>query len=71
MASVPILMFLYWNKEFHVHVLASSVALGLVLTQPGEGDLDHPIAFTSMKLSFAEKKYMTIEREGMVMVYVL
>ena len=47
MASTPILVFPYWNKEFHVHVDTSSVALGVVLTQPGEGDLNPPITFTS------------------------
>ena len=31
MASAPILVFPIWNKEFHVHVDASSVALGVVL----------------------------------------
>jgi hypothetical protein len=46
-----ILIFPYWNKEFHVHVDASSIALGAVLSQPGEGDIDHPIDFASRKLS--------------------
>ena len=32
MELVPIFVFLDWNKEFHVHVDASSVALGVVLT---------------------------------------
>ena len=50
---------------------ASSVALGVVLVQPGEGDLDHLIAFASQKMSSTEKNYMTIEREGMEMVYAL
>ena len=59
MATVPILVFPDWKKEFHVHVDASSVVLGIVLTQPGEGVLDYPIAFTSRKLSTAEKNYMT------------
>ena len=54
MASMPILFFPYWNKEFHVHVDASSVALGVVLVQPGEGNLDHPIAYANRKLSFTE-----------------
>ena len=71
MDYAPILVFLDWNKEFHVHVDASSIALGVVLAQPGEGDLDHPIAFTSWKLSFAENNNMTTEREGLAMVYVL
>ena len=54
-ASAPILVFPDWNKEFHVHVDASSIALGVVLAQPGEGDLDHPIAYASRKLSFDER----------------
>ena len=31
MASTAMLVFLDWNKEFHVHVNASSVAQGVVL----------------------------------------
>ena len=71
MASTPILVFPNWNKEFCVHVDASSVALGVVLAQPGEGYLDHSITFSSRKLSFDEKNYTTTQREGMVMVYAL
>jgi hypothetical protein len=67
----PIFVFLDWNKEFHVHVAASSITLDEILTQPGEGDIDHPIAFASRKLSIAEKNYTTTEREGLKMVYVL
>ena len=54
-----------------MHVDASSIVLGVVLAQPGEGDLDHSITFASRKFSFDEKNYMTIEREGLEMVYVL
>ena len=54
MVSALILVFPHWNKEFHVHFYASCVAVGVVLTQPGEGNLDHLIAYTSRKLSFAE-----------------
>ena len=71
MAFTPILVFHDWNKEFHVHVDASSIALGVVLAQLGEGDLDHPIAYASRKLSFAEQNYTTTEREGLAMVYAL
>ena len=71
MASAPILVFPDWNKEFHVHVDASSIALGVVLVEPGEGDLDHPIAYAGRKLSFAEQNYTIIEREGLAMVYAL
>ena len=54
-----------------MHVDASSTTLGVVLAQPGEGDLDHPIAYASRKLSFAEQNYTTTEREGLAMVYAL
>ena len=50
---------------------ASSIALGMVLPQPGEGDLDHLIAFTSWKLSSTKKNYTTTEKEGLAMVYAL
>jgi len=49
MVTAPILVFPDWTKPFHVHVDASGIALGVVLTQPGEGDIDHPIAYSSRK----------------------
>jgi hypothetical protein len=71
MVTTPILSFLDWTKEFHVHVEASSIALGAVLTQLGEGDIDHPLYFSSRKLSESEQNYNTTEREGLAMVYSL
>ena len=71
MASVPILVFPDWNKEFHVHVDASSIALGSILTQLGEGNLDHPIAYASRNFSFVERNYTTTKREVLAMVYAL
>jgi hypothetical protein len=56
---MSILIFLDWKKEFHVHVDASSVALGVILAQLEEGDLDHPIAFASKKSSTMERNYTT------------
>ena len=71
MVTSPILVFPNWEKTFHVHVDASSIALGEILAQPGAGDLDHPIAFASKKLSKSKKNYNTTEREGLAMVYAL
>jgi hypothetical protein len=51
LVTTPILIFLDWNKEFHVHVGASSIVLRIVLSQPGEEDIDHPISFSCRKLS--------------------
>ena len=67
----PILVFPDWKKEFHIHADASCIALGVVLTQAGGRKLDQPIAFTSRRLSKAEKNYFTIECEGLAMVYAL
>ena len=71
MVIAPILVFPDWSKEFHVHVDASSIALGAVLAQPGVGDIDHPLTFSSRKISTTEMNYTTTEREGLAMVYVL
>jgi len=71
MVTATILVFPDWSKEFHVHVDVSSIALGVVLSQLREGDIDHPLSFSSKKLSIAEINYTAIEREGLAMVYVL
>ena len=71
MISAPILIFPDWSKEFHVHVDASGIALGAVLTQPGEGDIDHPIAFASRNLLSTERNYSNTKHEGLAMVYAL
>ena len=71
MVTTPILVFPNWTNPFHVHVDAYGIALGVVLTQPGEGDIDHPIVYSSRKLLTAEKNYTTTEREGLAMVYAL
>jgi hypothetical protein len=68
-ASIPV--FLDWKKPFHVHVDASSIALGIILAQAGEGGNDHPIAFASRKLSSTKRNYTTTEREGLAIVYAL
>ena len=41
------------------------------MAQSGEGNIDHPIAFASRKLSTTEKNYTTTEQEGLAMVYAL
>jgi hypothetical protein len=71
MVTTHILVFPNGSKEFHVHADAYSIALGEVLAQPREGDIDHPLAFSSRKISVAEINYTTIEREGLAMVYAL
>ena len=71
MVTALILVFPYWKRPFHVHVDASSIALGIILAQPGDGGIDHPIAFARKKLSSVERNYTTTKREGLAMVYAL
>jgi hypothetical protein len=71
MVTPPILVFPNWSKSFHVHVDASSIALGEVLAQTGEGDIDHPLVFSSKNISTTEINYTTAEREGLALVYAL
>ena len=70
MVTTPILVFLDWKLPFHVHVDASSIALGVILEQPREG-LDHPNVFSRRKLSSVEHNYTTTKSEELVMVYAL
>jgi hypothetical protein len=65
--TAPILVFPDWEKQFHVHVDSLTIVIGSILAQPGEVYLDHPIEFTSIKLSKSEKNY----KEVLGMVYAL
>ena len=49
----------------------SSIVLSVILAHPGEGSLDHPIAFARRKLLTIEINYMTTKRQGIAMVYSL
>ena len=50
---------------FQVHVDASPVMMGVVLAWPREGNIDHPISFSSWKFSPIENTYTSIERKGL------
>jgi hypothetical protein len=61
MVTAEILIFPDWENTFHMHLYASTIALGSILVQSGAIELDHPIAFASRKMSKSEKNYNTIE----------
>ena len=71
LTSAPILKSPDWNVIFHVHIDASNFAIGAILAQPGEKNMDFPISYASRQLNSAEQNYTTIEREGLGMVYVV
>lgn len=69
MVTALILVFLDWKKEFHVHVDVSCIALGVVLTEASERELDHLIPFSRKNLPKAKKNYSMTECEGLDMVH--
>ena len=69
LTSAPILKSPDWNVIFHVHIDASNFAIGAILAQPGEKNMDFPISYASRQLNSAEQNYTTTEREGLGMIY--
>ena len=66
LARETILSFPDFAKPFHIHTDASKIQLGAVISQE-----DKPIAFYSRKLSSAQTRYTTTERELLSIVEVL
>ena len=61
----PILRPPDWNKPFHVHIDASNFAIGCILAQPYESNVDLPISYASKQLNSTKKNYTTTKREGL------
>ena len=57
----PILRFPYWLQNLHVHIDASTLVVGAILTQLADDATDHPNAYASKKLNRVERNYSTIE----------
>ena len=71
LVEAPILRFPNWSIKFHVHIDASGLAIGEILTQPGDDGMDYPIFYSSKKLNEAKINYSTTEREALGMVFAL
>ena len=66
--SRPILKLPNYSKPFVLQTDASNVGVGASLMQKYEDKL-HPIAFASKKLTAAEQKYSTLEKECLAIVW--
>ena len=69
--SAPILKAPNWSKIFHVHIDALAYAIGCILAQPHEHNMNFPVSYLSHQLNSPEKNYMTTKQEGLLMVYVV
>ena len=71
LVEAPILRFLNWSIKFHIHIDASGLAIGAILTQPGDDGMDYPIFYSSKKLNKEEINYSATEMEALGMVFAL
>ena len=71
LVKAHILRFPNWSIKFHIHIDASGLAIGVILTQPGDNGMDYPIVYSNKKLNKEELNYSTIEREALGMVFTL
>ena len=53
LVEAPILRFPNWSIKFHVHINASGIEIGAILTQHGDDGLDYPIVYSRRKLNNA------------------
>jgi hypothetical protein len=61
--EAPVLKLFNPNKPIFIDCDASNYAIGAVLVQPGDDDLEHPVAYFSRCLSKAECNYCVTRRE--------
>ena len=71
LVEAPILRFPNWSTKFHVHINASGLAIGAILTQLGDDGMDYPIVYSSRKLNKAKQNYSMTVREALGMVFAL
>ena len=71
LVEAPILRFKNWSIKFHVHIDASSLVIGEILTKPCEDGMDYPIIYSSRKLNKAKHNYSTTKRDALGMVFAL
>ena len=67
LASKPILRAPDFRFPFSIGVDASSIAIGAYLFQVFDG-VEHPICYYNKRLSPAQSRYSTIEREALALV---
>jgi hypothetical protein len=68
--EAPILIPPNWQLEFHVHIIAFLLVVGVMLTQNPTSKYDQFIIYASRLLNKGEQNYITIEI-FLIMVYVL
>ncbi len=60
-----------WKLMFHLHTNASLLAVCVLLVQNATSKYDQPIVYAFRLLNKTKHNYTTIDREALIMVYVL
>ena len=71
MVASPVLALPDLNKPFIVESNASDFAVGAVLLQVGDDNLEHPVAFFSRKMLPAETNYPVHNKEMLAIISTL
>ena len=71
LVKASILKFPNWLKKFHVHINASTIIFGEILTQPKDDNMDYPNSYTSQNLNKVKNTSSTTEQEGLGMIFSL
>ena len=66
--ETPVLAYPNFSKDFCLETDASVKGLGAILSQAGEDERRHPVAYTSRALSEPEKRYAITEMETLTVV---
>ncbi len=69
LTTTPVLIFPDFEKEFILYTDASGYALGAVLSQKGEDEKEHVIAYASKSLTKPEQNYSTTELECYAVIW--
>jgi hypothetical protein len=63
------LIWFHWDLEFHVHIDASNLVVGIMLAQNFIKKYDQSIAYASQLFNNIEENYTMTEKETLTMVY--
>ena len=66
--QAPILAVPDYSKPFRLFVDACDVGVGSWISQTGQDQVDHPIAYFSKKLNKHQRNYSTIEKEALALI---
>nr|XP_046272302.1 uncharacterized protein LOC124073826 [Scatophagus argus] len=71
LSSSPVLSAPNFAVPFKLEVDASGTGAGAVLLQEDSSGIDHPVCYFSKKFSAAQRRYSTIEKEALAMLWAL